>query len=119
MSARRATFLSLLFTLDLAPGTGQDELHAHGEQLMGALLDLEQCNADFTDSTVSTDATAGTLTVDLLILDAVEPAKVLQRALDITRTAIHAAGGATPGWPTVNEQPDHVEMTKARDLVIV
>jgi hypothetical protein len=117
MSERNATFLSIQFKLDLAPGTGRDELHAHGELLMQQLLKLEECNTDFTDSTVSTDARANTLTVDLLVLDATEPAAILQRALDIARTAIHAAGGATPRWPVVNDQPDHVEMAKARDLM--
>jgi hypothetical protein len=117
MSERNATYLSIQFSLDLAPEIGRDELHAHGALVMDELLDLEQCNDDITDSAVGTDAAASMITIDLLVLDVAEPAAVLQRGLDIVRTAIHAAGGATPGWPVFSEQPDHVEITKAHDLV--
>lgn len=118
MSDRSAAFLSLQFNLRVVPGTSYDELHSYGAQLMDELLALEECNpGTFTDSTVSTDALERTLTVDLLILDASSPAAALQEALDITRTAIHAAGGATPGWPTISEQPEQVKITKAHDLV--
>lgn len=117
MNERKATYLSIQFKLDLAPDIGRDDLHAHGELVMNKLLDLEQCNDDITDSAVSTDAAEKMITIDLLILGITEPAAALQRALDVVRTAINAAGGATPGWPVISERPDHVEITKARDLV--
>ncbi|MFE9242190.1 hypothetical protein [Nocardiopsis sp. NPDC006938] len=97
MSVRTATQLSLQFRLGSVPGTTPAQVHAHGEAVMRELLDLERHNPDFTDSTVSTDALEGTVTVEILVLDEGDPLRVLHRALDLVRTAIHAAGGATPG----------------------
>lgn len=117
MSTRMANHLSIQFNLSLPQGTGRADVHAHGERVMQELLKLETCNNDFTDSTVSTDAQLNTITIELLVFDLTDPIKVLQRALDIVRAAAHAAGGATPDWPNVSEQPDHVEIAKTRDLV--
>lgn len=117
MSGRTATCLSIQFRLDVSSDVGRDELHAHGDRVMDELLNLEQCNDDFTDSSVSTDAAAKTITIDLLVWDVTEPAAAIRRALDIIRPAVHAAGGSTPRWPIVIEEPDHVEMAKAHDLV--
>jgi hypothetical protein len=86
---------------------------------MQELLNLEHCDSDFTDSTVSTDALHGTITVELMIFDETDPSVVLKRALDVIRTAVHAAGGATPNWPIVSDQPDQVRMADASDLVSV
>lgn len=83
---------------------------------MDELLQLEGCNSDFTDSSVSTDAAQNTITVELLILDTVDPTTALQRALDLIRTAVHAAGGATPSWPVLSDQPDQVRIATAHDL---
>lgn len=80
MNNRRANHLSIQFNPHLSSGTTADDVHAHGERVMQELLELEQCNGDFTDSTVSTDTNANTITIELLIFDLTEPAQVLQRA---------------------------------------
>ncbi|WFE26212.1 hypothetical protein O7623_23100 [Solwaraspora sp. WMMD791] len=72
-----------------------DELHAEGERLMQALLDLEQCNDDFCDSVTATDADMGTVLVELLISDETETG-AFDKSRTIVRTAIHAIGGHTP-----------------------
>ncbi|RNL85827.1 hypothetical protein [Halostreptopolyspora alba] len=117
MSERDATQLSPQFGLSMLPRTNREDVHAHGERVMQELLKLERCNSDFSDSAVSTDAEQSTITVDLLIFGLVEPTAVLERALAIIRTAAHAAGGATPVWPSVvSDQPDQVRMEKTYDL---
>ncbi|WP_236567883.1 MULTISPECIES: hypothetical protein [unclassified Nocardiopsis] len=115
---RDATQIALQFELIMPPGSGTDDVHTHGERVTQELLKLEQCNGDFTDSTVSTDAARTTLTVELLLLDETDPSAVLRRALDVIRTAAHAAGGATPDWPSVSEQPERVNMEKTHHLVM-
>ena len=75
-----------------------DELHTQGELLMGALLDLEGCNKDVKDPATSSDAEAGSVTVELAVA-AASDADALACALNICRTAIHTIGGSTPNWP--------------------
>ncbi|MER6626362.1 hypothetical protein [Streptomyces sp. NPDC000931] len=116
MSVRTATQLSLQFRLGTDPASTPEMVHAHGETVMRELLELERHNPDFTDSTVSTDALERTVTVEILVLDEGDPPRVLRRALDLIRTAIHAAGGATPNWP-VDDQPSRVNMAAAQNLV--
>lgn len=115
MSARNATQLCLQFQLAAAPEHTPEMIHSHGEAVMGELLKLEQVNSDFTDSTVSTDAAERTITVEILLLDETDPPSVLGRGLDIIRTAIHAAGGATPNWP-VSALPSRVNMATTQNL---
>ena len=111
-----ATQIALQFRLTMPPGSAAEEVHMHGRRVMEELLGLEKLNGDFTDSTVSTDAGMKTLTVELLVLGDRDIGGVLGRALDLIRTAFHAAGSATPRWPSVNEQPERVNMEKAHDL---
>lgn len=74
-----------------------DDLHSHGEQLMEALLDLEQCNADVSSPATATDGIVGTVTAELMVTAPDETA-AFNKSLVLVRTAIHAIGGATPGW---------------------
>jgi hypothetical protein len=90
-----------------------DELHAEGERLMGALLDLEACNDHFCDSVTATDANRGTVLVELLVTAANETA-AFEKSRTICRTAIHAIGGATP-WeahldPNTDYRPRDVQL---------
>lgn len=111
-----ATQITLQFRLTMPPGSAAEEVHMHGRRVMEELLELEKLNSDFTDSTVSTDAGMKTLTVELLVLGDRDIGAVLGRALDLIRTALHAAGSATPRWPSVSEQPERVNMEKAQNL---
>jgi hypothetical protein len=76
--------------------------HHIGARLMSELIPLEEINTDLTDPAVSTEADHGAIVVELMIRGD-DFAAVLQRALDIIRTAIHAIGGGTAGWPTADE----------------
>ncbi|MBC9001313.1 MULTISPECIES: hypothetical protein [Micromonospora] len=78
-----------------------EDLHVEGERLMQALLDLEACNEDVSDAATATDATQGRVLVELLIT-ADSEAEAVEKSLMITRTAIHAIGGATP-WEAADD----------------
>lgn len=89
------------FHLD-PPIDNAEEFHDLGERLMVELLKLEECNGNVFDSTTSTDANAGTILVEVLVTGD-EFVATMQMALDVIRTAIHATGGGTPGWPTAED----------------
>jgi len=75
--------------------------HGHGESVMEELLKLEACNDDFTDSTVSTDATRQQITIELYFFTD-STVTAVQRAFHLMRTAVHASGGSTPNWPDLD-----------------
>lgn len=81
-------------TFDL--GAPQDEgarsdLEAHLDDVAAAFCDLD------VDGDVGADLAAGR--IDLcMTLDAANRMDALTCAVSAARTAIHAAGGATPGW---------------------
>ncbi|GAA1865017.1 hypothetical protein [Asanoa iriomotensis] len=83
------------------------ELHGEGERLMGALLELEACNADVRDPSTASDADSGVVTVELLIRAESEVA-ALEKSKTVARTAIHAIGGATPWESTPARTIDYV-----------
>ena len=75
---------------------------------MQELVKLEALYVDLADPAVSTEVDRGAIVVEL-VTSGPDYATALQRALDIVRTAIHATGGATPGWPNAGdfaEEPD-------------
>lgn len=74
-----------------------EELHSEGARLMEALLDLEKVDDDIADATTSTDADRGAVVAEMLV-SADEEGAALRTFLAVVRTAIHAIGGATPGW---------------------
>ena len=76
-----------------------ERLHAEGARLMAALLDLEQCNRNMKDPATSSDAGASEVTVELSVTEESEP-EAVECAVNLCRTAIHALGGSTPGWPS-------------------
>jgi hypothetical protein len=79
-----------------------EELHARGEQLMEALLDLETCNPDISSSSTASDGTQGVVMAELMVTAATE-SEAFDKSMVIVRTAIHAVGGAIRGEP---ERPD-------------
>ena len=87
-----------------------EELHSQGELLMGALLDLEKCNDGVRDPATSSDAEAGTVTVDLFVA-AVTDAEAVACAMNVCRTAIHAIGGSTPTWPADTDDTHATDFT--------
>jgi hypothetical protein len=85
-----------------------DLLHAQGERLMEALLDLEEFNSGMKDPATDSDAD-GQIVVGLWVSADSDDAAVAQ-ALHLCRTAVHAIGGSTPDWPasglTTDAAPD-------------
>lgn len=68
-----------------------EEFHQLGVQLMDALIDLEDRSADFADSTTSSDASSGTVTVEVLVSAEHEFAARL-RFTEVVSAAKSAAG---------------------------
>jgi hypothetical protein len=62
------------------------------------LLELESV----TDPTVSASLSDGTLSI-MLTVDAETPEALVKTGMGAIRTAFHAAGAATPDWPTSDE----------------
>jgi hypothetical protein len=118
---RPALSLEFEFTVENV-GTA-DQFHDHGERVMQELLKLEDCDPDVTDSSVGTDYSDQTVTISVLVF-ADDEVQGLGKALAVIRSAVHAAGAATPFWPTVNDlvetdveyQPPQIQMERARAL---
>jgi hypothetical protein len=67
--------------------------------LMDALLDLEAADAAVEDPDLVADLSTGRVEVQMAVA-AADPAAAMVKALATLRAAIHAIGGATPGWET-------------------
>jgi hypothetical protein len=76
-------------------GVSADGIAAHGGLVMEALADLDEANPELQDWTVSMDAAQGRCEIDLTVT-AAHHADAVALAHSLVRTAIHAAGGATP-----------------------
>jgi len=85
-----------------------EQLHTQGERLMEALLDLEGCNPQMSTPATASDAKNGVVTVELL-MEASEASEAVRLADAITRTAIHAIGGATPDWDALRTSATRFE----------
>ncbi|GAA1782393.1 hypothetical protein [Streptomonospora arabica] len=72
--------------------------HRRASSLMDALMDLDACNDDIADPTVSSDAGESVMNVEVLVFTD-DPIAALEKASAILRTALHAAGAATSAWP--------------------
>jgi hypothetical protein len=95
-----------------------EDLHARGVAVMDALLALEKCNDDIADATTYSEAENGIVVVEMLVTAANE-ADALRKFMDVTRTAIHTAGGSTRFWsepgigptsPNADYRPDKLEL---------
>ena len=79
---------------------GPDALDAHLDRVMD---ELEKLGAD----SPSIDATLAKGTVEIsIVVDASSWEEATQKGLGTLRTAIHAAGGGTPDWPTEISPPE-------------
>lgn len=110
MTQREAVHVTAAF--HITSPLDAEGFHAHGENVMDALIDLEQ-NGSHADSDVATDAGERTITVGLLLftddLSVPELEDAMRRAMIIIRTAAHTAGASTPGWPSSDELRIHYE----------
>jgi hypothetical protein len=84
--------------------TGAKDFDAHIDDVMVHLLELEAVDARLGDSDIEAVLSQGLLTINVLATDAtLDAASAL--ANSAIRSAIHAAGGATPEWePTATNR---------------
>lgn len=77
---------------------GMTDVSDEAEAIMSSLLDLESVDTRLSDSAVGADLASMKLDVEVTV-EGMDYQDCLNHALLSIRTAIHAAGGATPGWP--------------------
>lgn len=78
---------------------------------MAELVELSEIGT-ILDSAVSADAQRGNVTVAAEDLD-----DGIARAMAAMRTAIHAVGDATPGWPSHEDVMEMIAQTMRAELV--
>ena len=72
------------------------------DQVMTELLALEACTDGVADSAIGLDL--ATMTAEISVsVEADSPEAAIATAMGSIRTAIHAAGGSTAGWPSVSD----------------
>ncbi len=81
---------------------GVTDVEAEAEAIMESLVDLEQVDLRLSDSAVGVDLASMTLDVELTVKGD-DYQDCIQHAVAAIWTAIHSAGGATPGWTTPAE----------------
>lgn len=79
-----------------------DDFHGRGAALMDELMGLEDANELITDTTLAGDAGRMTWTIEIVVLTD-DQFDGLMTALTTIRTALHALGDATAGWPTAED----------------
>jgi hypothetical protein len=92
------------------------DLHQRGEAVMAELVKLSESDCGvILDSAVSVDS--GRNTVQLTVtVSAEELGEGVVQAITAMRTAIHAAGGATPEWPHNDELLEMVANTMRAEV---
>jgi hypothetical protein len=99
--------VSLRFHLAVTSLDGGD-VSEHVGRVMSELVTLADCNDHVSDPAVGLDAATGHVEVELVV-DATSAGAAADFGFDVIRTAIHAAGGSTPGWGDVSERTGHIE----------
>jgi hypothetical protein len=84
---------------------------------MEALLDLEEADLAIQDPDLAADISTGHVDVQMVV-EADDPAAAMVKALATLRAAIHAIGGATPGWETASAVM-HVAPVDAAERITV
>ena len=72
------------------------------DRVMSELLSLEACTSALTDGAIGLDLAAMSAEISVSV-EAESPEAAIALAMGSIRTAIHAAGGSTTGWPSVSE----------------
>lgn len=105
-------YLTIQEIQHIGPGTCESLL----ESLMDALLDLEDADGTIMDPDLAADVSTGRVDVQMTV-EAEDPAVAIVKALATLRSAIHAIGGATPGWET-STAVMHVAPADAADRLL-
>jgi hypothetical protein len=85
----RGTFMAAL----RVQGAGPDRLEAQLDQVMEELIRL-----GVADPAIGGALATGEVEISITV-DASTPEEAIPKAMSTLRTALHAAGIATPGWP--------------------
>jgi len=88
-----------------AHGADRSGLDQHLDQVMEELLQLQA-----TDPSVDVEFSTATVRVAVSVV-ANNPLEATDAASSFIRAAIHAAGGATPDWPSPDDPTWAVELT--------
>ena len=86
----------------------RDSLVAQVDGFMQALLDLEEVDQRLSDSNVILDLGEMRVVIEVDVAGD-DYQECVSHALGAIRTAIHAAGGATPKWPSGAAARAHFE----------
>lgn len=95
--------------------TGTEEFHQRATRLMDELMALNECNGDIADPVVSSDAGKNLFTVEIIVMSG-DPFTATETALTVLRTALHAAGAGTHGWPEVDRMENRAEALPGLEL---
>ena len=86
-------------------GLNGDDLSEHVGRVMSTLAGIDD---GVSDPAVALDLGTGHVEVELVV-GAASAGAAADLGFDVIRTAIHAAGGFTPGWGDVSDSTGHVE----------
>lgn len=90
------------WSFHIATEQDRDGIVAELDRVMGHLLDLEEADPRLEDSSLGLDL--DTMSVEIGIAAEGETFEDgLATAMGAIRTAIHAAGGSTPDWPSMDD----------------
>jgi hypothetical protein len=88
-------------TMRLTAADDHDNLETSIDRIMEELVRLAEVDARISDPNIAADLAAGQVEFSLTVNAAEQD--VTQVAVTAIRTAIHAAGQGTPGWPGFEE----------------
>jgi hypothetical protein len=88
-------------TMRLTAADDHDHLESSIDRIMEELVRLAEVDARISDPNIGADLATGLVEFSLTV-DAAEQ-DVTKVAVTAIRTAIHAAGQGTPGWPAFDE----------------
>ena len=86
----------------LIPSDDAADVPGDLDRVMVELLSLEACTEGLADSAIGLDLSTMTAEISVCV-EADSPEAAIAVAMGSIRTAIHAAGGSTAGWPTVSD----------------
>jgi hypothetical protein len=98
----KRTAIHVITELHVRRTESDEGFHDRVEAVMEELVAIEQSDDELSDATVSGDAGAGQVVVELLVLTD-DPLYAITRSAAAIRAAVHAAGHGTPGWPDNDE----------------
>jgi hypothetical protein len=88
-------------TMRLIAADDHDNLESSIDRIMEELVRLAEVNPRISDPNIGADLAAGEIEFSLTVNAAEQD--VMKEAVTAIRTAIHAAGQGTPGWPAFEE----------------